>query len=97
MWHNRVEGLTMASVGASLATGFCDSGRGGGGDLRPTAAKVHGSLVAHAHVQGAGDKKIGEAQSQQRKDQQGQVQEQVVCPLVVEAIRRPLLAALAKS
>jgi len=92
--HNRVERLAVASVGPPLATG---SRGGGGGHIRPTAAKVHGPLVAHAHVQSAGDEEVGEAQGQQGQHQEGQVQEQVVGPLVVEAVRRPLLPALAQS
>lgn len=103
----------MAAVGASLAGGYGRGGWAGdgrsrqgggaagragrGGRLRATAAKIHGPFVPHADVQGPGYEQISEAQGQEWQHQQGQVQEQVVGPLVVQAVRGPLLPAFSKS
>lgn len=86
----------VATVVVAAAAG---AGAGGGGqaDVGAAAAKVHGALVAHTHIQGARDEEIRKAESHQGQHQQGDGQKQIVGPLVAQRTDGPLLAALAQT
>lgn len=72
---------------------------GGGGETHvgAAAAEVHGTFVAHTHVEGARDEQIRKAQCHQWQHQQRHGQKQIVGPFIAQRAGGPLLTALAQA
>lgn len=68
--------VAAAVVVATATGGRCETHVGA------AAAKVHGTFVAHTHVEGACDEQIRKAERHQWQHQQRRGQEQIVRPFI---------------